>query len=273
MGNAASPLFCGRRTRKPGSAAVLALLLVLTPNTAGADVIRVACAANFLPTLKALVPAFETTSGHRVRITAGATGQLATQILQGAPFDLFLAADRATPRMLAARGRLRPDSLTDYAIGQLVVWRADARPISVPADLRQARRIAIADPDIAPYGAAARQTLTTLGLWEHTRERLVIGLSVAQALHFIRSGGAPLGFVGLAQVRALAITDRGSHWPVPQAHHEPLIQTMGLIDDATAGAESLHAYLRSPPARERIRQAGYRLPEPRRAAEHADVPG
>lgn len=214
----------------PGIATWRLLLLatLMLPTAVGAETVTVAVASNFADTAAELANRFEATTEHRVRLVRGSSGKLFAQIVNGAPFDIFLSADAERPRELEQRGVAEPESRFTYAIGQLVIWSRDARLDG--QDCWQALhegsglRIAIANPLLAPYGAAARQALQYEELWERIESRLVIGENVAQTLQFAVSGGAHIALVARSQLRSdvlppatcIAETVAGSHAPIAQ---------------------------------------------------------
>lgn len=265
----------GSQTAKPGAGRsrralrLLLLLLVLpAPVTAArAGEAIVAVAANFAGAMQRLSPGFDRATGHRVRVSIGASGSLYAQIRNGAPFDALLSADAAIPKKLVQEGRAVPSTRFTYAIGRLVLWTPEPDRIQDgPAVLRAAEfgRLAVANPRTAPYGMAAEEVLRRLGLWERLAPRLVRGENVAQTFQFIASGNVPLGFVALAQVRALPPERAGSYWLVPPDLHDPLHQDAVLLKNPGTGrdaARAFLAYLRSPGARRVIEALGYALPE------------
>lgn len=241
---------------------VLTLLLLPVRPVPAAEA-RIAVAANFTVTARQLAARFHADSGHRIRLSFGSTGKLYAQIHHGAPFDAFLAADAARPQRLEAEGRALPGSRFTYAIGRLMLWSPQAGRFTDGADWLRAgqfRRLAIANPQTAPYGRAARQTLQQLGLWETLHRRLVRGDSIAQAFQFVATGNAAAGFVALAQVKAWS-DPAGSLWEVPAAYHEPVEQQAVLLKQGTANpaARAFLAFLRQPAAQRIIVEAGYRL--------------
>ena len=247
----------------PAHILMAGLLCLFLAHPAGAEEVRVAMASNFAAAMKALKPAFERQSSHRLVISSGATGRLHAQIVHGAPFDVFLAADAARPRRLEAEGRIVPGSRFTYALGRLVLYSRRAKlagrrlrqALSAPAPAR----LAMANPRLAPYGRAARQALSRLGLWEGLKGRIVLGENVAQAFHFVQSGAADVGLVALSQVRALPGGERGAFLPVPEALHAPIRQQAVLLQ-GRPGAKAFLAFLRSRAARAIIRAAGYGTP-------------
>ncbi len=243
------------------AAALLAALLGAAAPVAG-DEARVAVAANFAPTLEALAPLFTEATGHRVLASSGSTGKLFAQIEQGAPFDVFLAADAEHPRLLEERGLTVPGSRFRYARGRLVLWSAGVQFAGDgPAVLAGGgfRHLAIANPELAPYGEAAMAVLERLGLAERLRPRLVLGESIAQAFQFVASGAAELGFVAASQ---LVGVDGGWCWPVPEDWHAPLDQEAVLLarGGGKAAARAFLDFLRGEAAAEVLHGFGYAVP-------------
>lgn len=260
--------------------ATLPVLGAAAPGTAGAGEAIVAVATNFLLPLRALAADFEARTGHGARLVSGSTGQLYAQIVQGAPYDLFLSADEARPRKLEQAGRIVPGSRRPYAFGRLALWSADRGRIG--ADGVEALRalgrgrLAIANPALAPYGAASQQTLERLGLWQPLQDRLVRGVNVAQAFQFASTGNAALSFIALSQLRARMnqaeaeakagggkkSVETGSAWIVPDSLHRPIRQDAVLLlraEDNEAAA-ALFAFLAEPDVRRRIESFGYSAP-------------
>lgn len=215
--------------------------------------LRVAVASNFAATLDTLAAAWRASGGGPLEAVPGATGVLATQIRNGAPFDVFLAADARRPDLLAAEGTA-VDSAFVYALGTLVLWTPAAAAAGHGA-LTDLGRLAVANPEVAPYGIAAMQTLAGLGLLEELAPRLVRGANVAQAFQFAATGNADAAMVAASQV----LSQSGGRWEVPADLHEPIVQKAVLVRDG-ASARAFLAFLRGPAAREIIRRHGYRLP-------------
>jgi len=242
---------------------LLAILVwVCVPLPLLGDTLRVAVASNFLPVARQLAAGFEQATGHRVKLVPGATGRLHAQIVRGAPFDVFLAADSERPQRLEREGHIVPGSRRVYAVGRLVLWSPDPQRIDDgPATLRQGafHRLAVANPRLAPYGRAAREVLQRLGLWQRLAPRLVRGENIAQAFHFVRSGNAELGFIAAAQWQGLPPAERGSAWQVPTALHSPIEQQMVLLTPRPA-ARAFHAWVLRPESRDLIRRSGYEVP-------------
>jgi molybdate transport system substrate-binding protein len=238
------------------------LVLVLAATSAAAESAHVAVAANFAGTARVLAEQFAGQSGHRLKLSSGSTGKFYAQIKNGAPFDVFLSADEATPLRLESEKLAVAGSRFTYAVGRLVLWSAQRGLVDERGEvLRQGRfnRLAIANPKLAPYGAAAQETLEKLGLWGELRPKLAQGENIAQTLQFISSGNAELGFVALSQIRDAGKPTSGSHWLVPASLHAPLRQDAVLLARAerNPAAQGFLEYLRTAPARDLIRAYGY----------------
>lgn len=224
----------------------------------------IAVATNFREAAMRLEADFEAESGYEISLAAGATGQLYAQIQNGAPYDVMLSADRRRPQMLVEDGLADADSLFTYATGKLVLWSADEAllsGVSGEAVLRSGafRRLAIANPDLAPYGTAAMEVLTGLGLSDALAGKLVRGQTVGQAFAMVSSGNAELGLVALSQTVQLADNAGGSFWQVPSDLYSPIRQDAVLLERASSNeaARAFLAYLRSEKGRATIAQFGY----------------
>ena len=245
--------------------ATLVIVALALPSPAHAAEVRVAVAANFSAPLTTLADRFHTQTGHTIAISPGSTGKLATQIRQGAPFDVFLAADDATPSALEKDGLTVPGSRFVYAIGRLVLWSPDPTLVDPQgAVLRTGKfhKLALADPLLAPYGLAAQTTLTRMALWTTLAPKIVRGDNVQQAYQFAASGNAQLAFLALSQVTEHGRVPRGSVWVVPASLHAPIAQAavqLKTARDPVASAAFL-TFLKSPDALDLLRQAGYEPP-------------
>ena len=255
---------CGRRVGGTGaralrtSAVAWLLLAAANPNLLCAEVVRVAVAANFAPAAQEIGELFAGATGHEALLSFGSSGQLYAQIAQGAPFDVFLAADRGYPRRAVTDGHAVADSTFTYATGRLVLFSADPARDAGRASLEEGdfTRLAIANPELAPYGAAAVEVLDALGLADRMRPRLVRGNNVAQTYQFVVTGNAELGFVALAQVIGHG---RGSRWIVPRELHAPIAQDAVLLARASGNeaAAAFLAFLRGPAAAAVLARYGY----------------
>jgi len=200
----------------------------LLPGASGADQANIAVAANFSEPARELGKLFEAQSDHRVRFSVGATGQLYTQISQAAPFDVFLAADQARPQLAIDAGLAVAESRFTYATGRLALYSADPKLIRDATILESDTfsRIAIANPETAPYGFAAVEFLRGRGIYASLRKRIVLGANIAQTMQFVATGNAELGIVAVAQI---ANHDEGSRWIVPDDLHTMIAQDAVLL--------------------------------------------
>lgn len=230
-----------------------------------ADVVQVAAAANLAAPLPQLQRAFEKASGHTLQVSLGATGKLYAQIRNGAPFDVLLAADEETPARLVREGTAVAESRRTYATGRLVLWSATPGLVDAQGQVLahgNFRHLALANPQTAPYGAAAVAVMDKLGLRARLQPLWVQGESVAQAWQFVASGNAELGFVALSQVLQDGRLRAGSVWQVPATLHSPLRQDAVLLRRAAdkAAARAFLGFLHSPAARAIWLAHGYEEP-------------
>jgi molybdate transport system substrate-binding protein len=240
-------------------------LVFLGLSWAHAETVQVAVAANFAAPLKALARDFEKDSGHKLLMSAGATGKLFAQIKSGAPFDVLLAADSATPARLIQEDQALASSRFTYATGRLVLWSADAQGVDALGEVLKTghfKHLAIAAPKLAPYGAAAVQTLTALGLLGTLTPRLVQGESIGQTYSFVATGNAELGFVALSQLVENGKLRQGSGWTVPTQLHAPLHQDAVLLNKGKSNpaATALLVFLKTEKSKSVIRSFGYEVP-------------
>ena len=231
---------------------------------AQAEVVQIAVAANFTAPARALAEIFARTTGHEAKLSFGATGAFYTQIKNGAPFDILLAADDERPIRLEKEGDTVPGSRFTYAIGQLVLWSAKPGFVDGEGAVLKGgnvNKIAIANPKLAPYGAAAVETMDKLGLAAALTPKLVTGESIGQTYNFIATGNAELGFVALAQVLDGGKLKSGSMWVVPAKYHAPIIQDAVILKRAAANpaAKAWMALMRSPNTQDFIRSYGYEV--------------
>jgi len=236
--------------------------LLLAAGGAGAAQVQVAVAANMAAPMQKIAADFAAASGHQAVVALGSTGRFYAQIRSGAPFEVLLAADDETPAKLEQEGLAVAGTRFAYATGRLVLWSADAGTVDAQGQvLRQPPRgkLALADPKLAPYGAAAMEALTKLGLLGAWQPHIVQGENIGQAFQFAASGNAALGFVALAQVMADGKVTRGSAWIVPANLHAPLKQDAVVLKPGQGqpAALALVAYLKSDAARATLRGYGY----------------
>jgi molybdate transport system substrate-binding protein len=226
--------------------------------------VAVAVAANFSTPMQKIAAAFEHDTGHKATLAMGSTGKFYTQIKNGAPFQVFLAADDETPARLEKEGFGVAGNRFTYALGRLVLWSADAKLIDGRPEVLKIghfKHLALANPKLAPYGVAAMETLNKLGLATALQTRMVQGENIAQTYQFIATGNAELGFVALSQVMVDGQLDtgKGSFWLVPPTMHTPLQQDALLLKSGqdNPAAQALMLYLRSDKARALMRASGY----------------
>ena len=229
----------------------------------------VAAAANLNFALTAIADQFARERGTRVEVVFGASGTLARQIQDGAPFELFLAADEEFPNQLVKAGLTR-DAGVVYAVGRLAVFAPTGSPLAVDERLEGLSRLvkqggvtrfAIANPEVAPYGRAAEAVLRKHGLWDAIRPRLVLGDTIAQAAQFATTGNAVGGLLAYSLVLAPGFGERGHYAVIPETDHEPLRQRMVLLKQARPAVVQFYDYLQTDAARAILRKHGYGVPQ------------
>ncbi|MHB1215285.1 MAG: molybdate ABC transporter substrate-binding protein [Thiobacillus sp.] len=237
------------------------VVLGLSTSLRAAEV-QVAVAANFTAPMQKIAADFERDTGHKAQLAFGSTGKFYAQIRNGAPFEVFLAADDNTPAKLEQEGLAVSGSRFTYAIGQLALWSAKPGYVDDKgAVLKQGtfEHLAIANPKLAPYGAAAVETLNKLGLLSSIEGKFVQGENIAQAFQFVSTGNAELGFVALSQVFVDGTLKAGSAWIVPDSLHSPIRQDAVILARGTGNpaAQALMKYLKADKARAIIKAYGY----------------
>jgi molybdate transport system substrate-binding protein len=244
----------------------LSLLLGLClAGPAAAEEAVIAVAANFAEVAERLEQDFEAATGHVLSLVVGSTGKFYAQIANGAPFDVFLSADEETPARLEKEGQAVAGSRFTYATGRLTLWSPEPGGVGSDgaATLKEGkfRRLAIANPELAPYGAAAKQALEKLGLWERFKDRIVMGETIGQAHAMVASGNAELGFVALSYVLSPRSETKGSRWDVPADLYAPLRQDAVLLARAAGNpaARGFLDFLRSAKAKALIASYGYKV--------------
>lgn len=236
----------------------ICLLLVL-PCYALAETIRVAVASNFSEPIKAIAAKYEDHTGHRLILVFGSTGKHYAQIKNGAPFDLFLAADTHRPQLLEQQGIAIMGSRFTYARGQLVLWSLRNNYVDAEGKVLESgeyMHLAIANPKLAPYGKAAQEVLESRELWKTLQQRLVRGESIGQTYQFVRSGNAELGFVAYSQITRPAHINTGSYWIIPQALYQPIEQQAVLLEN-NAVARDFMSFLQKQEVKTIIKLYGY----------------
>lgn len=231
-------------------------------STSNAADVSLAVASNFSVPAKLIADEFQNDTGHTVTISLGSTGKFYSQIKNGAPFEVFLAADDTTPAKLVDEGLAVASSKFTYAVGALALWSKNPNLIQNNADALTTpglKRLAIANPKLAPYGQAAIETLSSLKLLDKLKEKFVEGENIGQAFQFVSTGNADAGFVALSQIQVNGKITEGSAWLVPQNLHNPVFQDVVLLNrgESNPGAKAFVNYLKSDKARQIILKSGY----------------
>jgi len=247
---------------------LLVILLLLTGTFATAQEITVAAAADMSAALPQLVAAYTKKTGHTVKLSFGSSGNLANQIRNGAPFDIFFSADEEYPQLLIAEGLASKDSLYRYAIGRLVLWVPSDSPLDLSKLGMKAlldpsvKKISIANPTTAPYGRAAEAALRHFGIYDQVSSRLVLGENVSQAAQFVESGNAQAGLIALSHALAPALRDKGRYWTVPLDAYPTLNQAAVVVSRSKQqdAARGFLEYLRSPAATSLLTSYGFSVP-------------
>jgi molybdate transport system substrate-binding protein len=247
-------------TLRGGALAIAAYAAATAPVHAGS--VQVAVAANFIAPMQEIASAFGRDTGHKALLAFGATGKFYAQIRNGAPYEVLLAADEAVPARLVAERLALPATRFTYATGRLVLWSSRPGRVDARGQVLQSAtfaHLAIANPNTAPYGAAAFEVLGKLKLTGPLQGKLVQGENIAQTFQFVSTGNAELGFVALSQVYRNGKLAGGSGWVVPDSLHAPIRQDAVILSRGAANpaAHALEAYLKSDKARDIIRSYGY----------------
>ena len=244
---------------------ILTLLFVAYATSLRAEEAMVAVAANFSAPMQQIAALFQKETGHQIKLSFGASGGIYAQVKNGAPFDLFLSADQLTPQKLEAEGLGVPNSRFTYATGQLVLWSKQEGLVDAKGHVLQNKsiqRIALANPKLAPYGAAAIETMTNLGLLKELQSKLVQGDNIAQTYQFVSTQNAQIGFVALSQVFTNGNITSGSAWIVPGNLHQPIQQDVILLRKGqdNKAATALLLYLKGEQAKKIMKSFGYLSP-------------
>jgi molybdate transport system substrate-binding protein len=248
----------------------LALCVILTgchgravQNTPQPVTLTISAASDLGPAFREIGPLFEAETGIKTRFNFGSTGQLAQQIEQGAPVDVFAAADAARIAALGSKGLVISDSVKVYAVGRIVLWTREDSPLRVERveDLLQpeVQKIAIANPDHAPYGVAARQAMQSVGIWEQVQDGLVLSENVQQALQYAQGGNVDAAIVA----HSLAVQSGGRWTLLPAELHEPIVQVLAVISTTAHDREARRFadFVTGPQGREVLRGYGFTLPD------------
>jgi molybdate transport system substrate-binding protein len=247
----------------------LLLAALGTAPARAAEVPVVAAAANLAFVLPEIAAAFAGATGRQVKLSIGSSGNLARQIAAGGPYELFLSADEANVAFVVGKGRAQGAGRL-YAIGRLALFAPNGSPVTVDKDLAglahalgagKLRRIAIANPELAPYGAAARDVLRRKGLWDALQGRLVIGENVGQTAQFALTGAVEAAFIPYSIVRAPILQGKGRTVLIPADLHTAIRQRMVLIGNAGDTARAFYEFLQRPVAQAILERYGFSVPE------------
>lgn len=241
---------------------LLAATMLFMGGQSMAAEIRLAVASNFANAITTLAERFESNTGHKVTLIFGSTGKHYAQIKHGAPFDAFFAADVRRPERLEKEGVAVPGSRFTYAVGKLVLWSPKPGYVDAQAQVleqKQFHYLAIANPELAPYGKAAQQVLQARGLWDGLQGHIVRGENISQAFQFVKSGNAELGFVAYSQVKRPEQPFEGSFWKVPQVLYTPIEQQAVLLKESKA-ARAFLLFMQTGEALKIIHEYGYDVP-------------
>lgn len=242
----------------------LAAALALVTLAAGADEVKVAVAANFTAPMQKIAADFEKETGHKAVLAFGATGKFYAQIANGAPFEVLLSADDETPARLEKELLAAPHTRFTYAVGKLVLWSAREGVVDDKGEILKKgdfKHLALANPKTAPYGAAALETMTKLGVLPALQPKFVQGENIAQTHQFVATGNAEVGFVALSQVFKDGRLSSGSAWLVPASLHQPILQDAVILarGGRNPAARALLDYLQGAKAKAVIKSYGYDL--------------
>ncbi len=238
---------------------IAGLIAAVVAGGVQADTAVVAVANNFFGPMKALNKDFSAVTSDSLQISTGSTGQLYAQIINGAPFDLFFAADTVRPQKLVAEGK--GFSEFTYAKGTLVLWSEKAG-VDVKTELSDGKfdHLSIANPELAPYGLAAKQSLTKMGLWDNVSDKLVMGKGLNPTYQYVVTGNAQLGFIAKSQVYQEGQYKPGSYWQVPAEDYEEIQQDAVTLESGKTNkaVSSFLEYLKTDRAQAIIKSFGYK---------------
>lgn len=254
-----------RILRKPLTAILLFFAVIFSNSAIHAEEVLVAVASNFIKPMQAISERFTAATGHKVKLSFGSSGKLMAQISHGAPFDLFLSADKDKVMRLLENGLAIQGTDFIYAQGRLVLWSNQQDFVDVSGDILKSdkfRHIAVADAKLAPYGKAAEQVIAALGVGEKLKTRVVKGENISQTYQFVRTGNAQLGFVALSQIQQHPDSLKGSSWLIPADYHQAIEQYAVTLNRAkhNPAATELSHFLQLDNTHALIRSFGYDLP-------------
>jgi molybdate transport system substrate-binding protein len=231
--------------------------------------VTVAAAADLMYAINEIAANFEKATGCTVRVSTGSSGNFLSQIENGAPFDVFFSADIEYPKRLEAQGLAVPGSAYLYAVGKIVLWVRNDSRLDVSAGLAALRdpsiqKVAIANPQHAPYGRAAEEALRNAGVYDTVKDRLVLGENISQAAQFVESGNADAGILALSLALSPGLKEKGRFWRVPENLYTPIHQGVVLVRASRnpQGAQAFLDYVKTPAAAALLERYGFVLPSP-----------
>jgi len=242
----------------------LLCFLVAIPSSLHAEEITVAAASDLGSPIKEIIQQFERETGHKVRLTLGSSGNFYAQILNGAPFDVFLSADVSYPRQLEKAGKAAPGSTFIYGVGGIALWVPKDSKIKLGVLGMKAlldpsvKKIAIANPEHAPYGLAAVAAMQKASVYDLVKNKLVLGENISQAAQFVHSRAAEIGIIALSTAISEPMRQSGSYWEVPRESYPPIEQGAALLKHGGPGAKAFHEWLRGAAAKKVFEKYGFR---------------
>jgi molybdate transport system substrate-binding protein len=244
---------------------LLSLFFIVAAVPLHAEQINVAAASDLNFAIKDIIQQFELETGHNVRLTLGSSGNFYAQISNGAPFEVFLSADVNYPRQLEAAGRAVAGSTFIYGIGGIAIWAPKTSHVNLESLGMKAlldpsvKKIAIANPEYAPYGRAAVAAMRKAGIYDQVRKKLVLGENMSQAAQFVQSGTADLGIIAHSIAMSAPMRASGSYWTIPLKDYPPLEQGAVLLKNAGPAAKSFYEWLRSASAKKIFEKYGFTI--------------
>jgi molybdate transport system substrate-binding protein len=255
--------------RIPSKLILVLLAALFAGSYARAQAVNVAAAADLKFAMAELAAQFEKASGAKLDVTYGSSGNFLTQIENGAPFDLFFSADSEYPKKLEAAGLAEPGTLREYAVGRIVIWSPSDNEINAAIDgwkrllAQRVKKIAIANPEHAPYGRAAVAAIKKAGIYEQVKDKLIYGENISQAAEFVQSGNAQAGIVALSLALSPAMKN-GNRWEIPADSYPPIKQAV-IVLKASKNKDASRRFLEfvgGPQGREILQRFGFSVPTP-----------
>ena len=255
--------------RIPSKLILVLLAALFAGSYARAQAVNVAAAADLKFAMAELAAQFEKASGAKLDVTYGSSGNFLTQIENGAPFDLFFSADSEYPKKLEAAGLAEPGTLREYAVGRIVIWTPSDNEINAAIDgwkrllAQRVKKIAIANPEHAPYGRAAVAAIKKAGIYEQVKDKLIYGENISQAAEFVQSGNAQAGIVALSLALSPAMKN-GNRWEIPADSYPPIKQAV-IVLKASKNKDASRRFMEfvgGPQGREILQRFGFSVPTP-----------